>query len=106
MAAGLRELWQPVGEIAEGSTACHRDEPEGSDCDARAGIEAVEENDQHDHGCEREAGESDSKHLGSSVDPARASITNASAPRPNPRKKPIPVARSTSRSERSASTAA
>src|SRR3954465_4815074 len=106
MAASLGELWQPVGEIAEGSTACHRDKSEGSDCDARGGIEAVEENDQHDYGCEREAGESDSKHHGPSVDHARASITNATAPRPNPRKKPIPVARSTSRSERPASTAA
>src|SRR3954470_4671374 len=77
MAASLRELWQPVGEIAESSTACHRDEPEGSDCDARAGIETVEEDNQHDHGCEREASESDSKHHRSSVDHARASITNA-----------------------------
>jgi hypothetical protein len=48
-AADLRELWQAVGEIAEGRTACHRDETEGGYCDACAGVEAVEQQDQHDH---------------------------------------------------------
>jgi hypothetical protein len=49
-AAGPRKLGQPVGEIAEGSTAQHRDQTEGGDRDTRAGVKAVEQQDQRDHG--------------------------------------------------------
>lgn len=70
-AAGLRELGQAVSEVAEGGTACYCDETEGSDSDTCAGVKAVEQQNQYDHGCEGEAGEGNSKRHESSVDHAR-----------------------------------
>lgn len=105
-AAGLSNLGQTIGEVAEGGTPRHGNETERCNRDARAGVEAVEEQDQRGYGGERSDDEHDSKRHESSVDHAIASTTKASAPRPKARKKPIPGARSTSRSERPARTAA
>jgi hypothetical protein len=85
-APGLPELGQTVGEVAEGGTPGHSDETERGDRYARAGIEAVEQQDQCDHGREWNGCEGDSRCHESSVDHAMASITKARAPRPKPRK--------------------
>lgn len=97
MAAAGPDLGQTVGEAAESGTSGHGNETERGNRDACAGIEAVEQQDQRGYGGERNDDEHDSKRHESSVDHANASTARASAPRPKPRKKPIAVARSTSR---------
>lgn len=96
VAAGLPDLGEAVGEVAEGSTSSYGDETESCNRDARASIEAVEDQDQPGYDGEGNDDEHDSKRHESSVDHDIASTAKASTPRPKPRKKPIPVARSTS----------
>lgn len=96
-AASLPDLGQAVGEVADGGAPGHGEETERGNRDARAGIEAAEQQDQRGYGGERNDDEHDSKRHESSVDHANASTAKATAPRPKPRKKPIAVARSTSR---------
>lgn len=85
-AAGLPDLGQTVGEVAEGGTPGHSDETERCNRDACADNEAVEQQDQRGYGGERNDDEHDSKRHECSVDHVIASIAKASAPRPKPRK--------------------
>jgi len=55
VAASPRELGQAISEIAQSGTCGHRNQAEGGDRNTRAGVNAVEQDDERGHSRERKA---------------------------------------------------